>query len=120
MFFQSSFAFVILVLIVSLGSGSDNAFSTFSADLTAICFFITSSEPPEIYFQPSYSSYPLGFYFQTLQAANSHIIFSGTTIYFILWFYNIHLHDIMPASVACIYVSITPEWFSLLQDALSR
>ena len=64
-----SSASVILVLIVVLGSSPDNAFSTFSADLTATICFITSSEPPEIYFQPSYSSYPLGFFFQTLQAA---------------------------------------------------
>ena len=65
-FFKSSFASVILVLIVVLGSRSHNVFSTFLADLTTT--FIASSEPPEIYFQPSCSS------------EHSHIIFSGTTI----------------------------------------
>ena len=37
---------------------------------------------------------------------------------FNLWFYNIHLRNFMPASDACIYVSITPESISLLQEAL--
>ena len=55
-------ASVILVLIVVLGSGSHNVFSTFSADLTTT--FIVSSEPPEIHFQPSCSSDPLEIYFQ--------------------------------------------------------
>ena len=64
-FLLFSSASVILVLIVVLGSSADNAFSIFSADLMAT--FITSSEPPEIYFQPSCSSDPppLEFYFQT-------------------------------------------------------
>jgi hypothetical protein len=60
---------VILELIIVLGSGSHNVFSTFSADLTAT--FIASNEPPEIYFQPSCSSDPLEIYFQTYQAGTA-------------------------------------------------
>jgi hypothetical protein len=94
-FYFFSSASVILVLIDVLGSLTTTS--------------IASIEPPEIYFQPSCSS------------EHSHIIFFPAQLFlFILWVYNIHLHNIMPASVACIYVSITPEWFSLLQDALSR